>query len=52
MRKLVDSLHALMPDSTLSIFQGARYLLPLTHSAQLAEVLISHLRSEAAHKLR
>lgn len=52
MRKLVDALHELMPESTKVVIRGANHLLPLTHRSQLTDALISHLRTDAERVLR
>jgi pimeloyl-ACP methyl ester carboxylesterase len=38
-QRLVDALHALMPESERAVVQGANHLLPLTHSAELTGLI-------------
>jgi pimeloyl-ACP methyl ester carboxylesterase len=45
MRRLVDSLHALMPGSSRLIVDGADHLLPFTHGRALNDALQAHLQS-------
>lgn len=52
MLRLVDSLHSLMPGSTLHIVAGANHLLPLARAEDLTEALLSHLQVDAERRLR
>jgi hypothetical protein len=52
MQALVDDLHGLMPGSTHAVIRGANHLSPLTHAAQLAALLASHLHAAYERSLR
>ena len=52
MQALVDGLHGLMPGSTHAVIRGANHLSPLTHAAQLAALLASHLHAAYERSLR
>ncbi|MGO8953677.1 MAG: alpha/beta fold hydrolase [Rhodomicrobium sp.] len=43
MQRLVEALHALMPESERAVVQGANHLLPLTHSAELTGLIGTRL---------
>ncbi len=43
MQRLVEALHALMPESERAVVQGANHLLPLTHSAELTGLIRTRL---------
>lgn len=52
MVRLVDALHRLMPGSELNVVSGANHLLPITHQADLADVLIGTLLATQERGLR
>ena len=52
MVRLVEALHRLMPGSELNVVCGANHLLPITHQAELAEVLIGTLLATQERGLR
>lgn len=46
MERLVDGMHALMPGSAHHIIAGANHMLPITHGAEFASTLMTHLRAD------
>jgi pimeloyl-ACP methyl ester carboxylesterase len=52
MLELVDTLHALMPESTHQVVPGANHLLPITCAAEVTEAILQHLHAEGERRLR
>jgi pimeloyl-ACP methyl ester carboxylesterase len=52
MRRLVDSLHTLMPGSECIVVEGANHMLPLTHESALTDAILTHLHADAERRLR
>jgi pimeloyl-ACP methyl ester carboxylesterase len=51
MLELVDTLHALMPESTHRIIADANHLLPITRAAEVTQEILRHLHAEAERRL-
>jgi pimeloyl-ACP methyl ester carboxylesterase len=52
MQGLVHALHRLMPGSVRHVLDDAGHLLPLTHAAQIAELILGWLHADAERRLR
>lgn len=51
MRRLVDSLHGVMPGSHRTVVAGAGHMLPLTHRHDLGAAVLAHLHADFERRL-